>query len=161
RAPLGSHQSRVVRSFALETRLRQRILDLQCRAATHLSWGRIRAVPRDHLDGPRDVLRRHIGLSISCDGARRPSIGAHAALRVCELAGAVLHRAHDHARARRVQSPCARNDHGTHSAGEERTMSTLLTRRALVTAGVATAASVSAVGAASYLAAPYSLIPPD
>jgi len=70
----------------------------------------------------------------------RLSIRAHASLRLCDLAGDVSRRAHRHALPSRLREPCARDDNGVHTSAKERSMSRLVTRRTLVTAGLTTAA---------------------
>ena len=49
----------------------------------------------------------------------------------------------------------------TYTSDKDRATSGPMTRRTLVTAGMATAAGASALGAAAYLAGHYGLIPPD
>src|SRR5712672_458764 len=136
-------------------------MDLQCGAAPDVSRRRVRAVSRHCLDRLGDVVRSQLGVPGIGDGGGRLSVRAHAAFRVCELAGDVLDRPHGHALPCRVLEPCARDDHRIHTRAKERAMSSLLTRRTLVTTGLTTAAGVTGLGAAIHFAGRYALIPPD
>src|SRR5258706_1583666 len=136
-------------------------MDLQCGAAPDLSRRPVRAVSRHRVDRPGDVLRRDLGVPRIGDSGGRLSVRAHAALRLCQLADDLPHRAHHHALTRWVREPRARDDNGVHTSAKERAMSKLLTRRAAVTAGLTTAAGAAGLGAAIHFGGGYGLIPPD
>src|ERR1017187_1818571 len=136
-------------------------MDLQCRATLDISRRRVRAVSRHHLDRFGDVVRSYFRLPRIGDGSGRLSVRPHAALRLCDPAGDFPHRAHGHALPCRVHEPRPRHDNGVHTSAKERSMSRLLTRRTLVTAGLTAAAGASGLGAAIHFAGRYGLIPPD
>src|SRR6266550_7842520 len=132
-------------------------MDLQCGAALDLPRCRVRALSGGSLHRAGDVVRGHLGVPRHGDRFGRFSIRAHASLCLRKLAGDFLHRSHGHALPCRVLESCARDDHGIRAKGKERSMSRLLTRRTLVTAGLTAAAGASGLAAAGR----YGLIPPD
>src|SRR3954465_4746097 len=136
-------------------------MDLQCGATLDLSRRPLRAVSRHRLDWIRNVVRSYLGVPLDGDGSGRVPVRAHASLRLRELAGDFLGRTPCHAVPCRVRQPCARDDNGIHTRAKERSMSKLLTRRTLVTAGLTTAAGAAGLGTAIRFAGRYGLIPPD
>src|ERR1700681_1314167 len=132
-------------------------MDLQCGAALDLSRRRVRALSGGSLHGPGDVVRGQLGVPDHGDRIGRVSVRAPPSLCFRQPAGDFFHRSHGHALSCRILESCARDDHGLRTQGKKRSMSSLLTRRTLITAGLAVAAGASGLGAASR----YNLIPPD
>src|SRR5207237_5324462 len=122
---------------------------------------RVRAFSSLPLDRSGDVVRDDVGVPDIGDSTGWSSVCSNTSLRLCCCAAAFCHGAHPDDLSCRILAHCAGDDNGICAARREGSMSKILGRRSFITAGLATAAGASRLGAAVYLADGYGLIRPD
>src|SRR5262245_55044435 len=161
RPPLEPRGQRCTGALKVEADRGRGQLDLQCGATAHLSGRGVRAFSSLPLDRPGDVVRDNVGVPGIGDSAGWSSVGSNTSLRLCCSAAAFYDGPHPDDLSCRILAQCAGDDNGICAARGEDSMSKILGRRSFLTAGLATAAGASGLGAAVYLANRYGLIPPD
>ena len=112
----------------------------------------LRSFPVGHLDGPGDVSRVCFRVSGDRQCARRPAIGAHASLLRLPGSRALPAGPRRDGLSCRILEPHAGDDHGPRRSSTEHTWSAherIISRRKLITTGLAATAGVAGLGVAA------------
>src|SRR5262249_34743483 len=133
---------------------------LQCGTAADVPVRRLRTGPADGLDGPGHVP----GVRLRGPHCRHhiwgTAIGAHDSFLFDHPSVRLFARPCSDGLVGRISQPDAGHDYGSHRIPSGSRMS-FLSRRKLITGGLATAAGASGLAVAARLASRYGLIPPD
>jgi DMSO/TMAO reductase YedYZ molybdopterin-dependent catalytic subunit len=133
----------------------------ECPAANFLPHSSFPVVPLHDRLRLRHVAGDRLGVPGIRDRLWRPPDGPHAAFLGCKSSRAIPARSHGDGYSCRFHKAHARHDHRPRLRQKAAAMSDKLSRRKLITTGLASAAGVSGLAVAAKLAGHYGLVAPD